>query len=420
MKLLIKNGRVMDPKTKLDAVTDVLIHDGKVVRIEENISDETVDKTVDAEGMLVVPGLVDIHVHLRTPGFENKEDLTSGTSGALAGGVTTVACMPNTNPVLDNQNVVNELRSKIDNEAFVNVEIIGAITENISGEKLADLSGLLEAGVVGFSDDGKTTMNDAYMSDAFEFAKNHNMAIITHSEDHEISVDYKEEPSPPIAEYKIVKRDIELCEASQGILHVAHVSTEESIQYIREAKAKGIKVTCEAAPHHFTLSKESIDSTSTLAKVNPPIREERHRMAVIEGIKDGTIDAIATDHAPHEMASKETEYSKASFGITGLETSFALAYTELVKRNQLDLVKLIELMTVKPAEIIRSDKGTLEVGKQADIAIIDLEEKYTIDASQFLSKGKNTPFNGREVYGVVKYTIVNGTVKFEEGKINVN
>ncbi len=415
MKYLIKNGRVICTKSNIDKVADLLIEDGVIKKIDSCINDDAM--VIDATGKIVMAGIVDIHTHLRTPGFEFKEDIVTGTKSALAGGITTAVCMPNTKPTLDSMEVVSKLQDKIKDEALVNVEIISSITKGLKGEQIADLEGNAKLGVVGFSDDGRTTMNDDYMVEAFQRADKLGLPIITHCEDHNKAPLYKDVPSPPEIEYVIVDRDIKLCEKVGGRLHVCHVSVKQAVDYVRQAKKRGARVTCEVTPHHFSLTQEEIDTTDTYTKVNPPIRTKEHLDAVVEGIKDGTIDVIATDHAPHDKQSKEKPYAEAAFGFTGFELAFSLSYTNLVQKGHISLNKMIEMMTSKPAELLKIDAGTLEVGKRADIIIADLDKNYVVDSSKFFSKGKNTPFNGREVSGKVTHTFVNGELRFKEGKI---
>lgn len=417
MNYLIRNGRVICPKSGIDRTADVWIQNGVIAEIGENIAtnDETV--IIDASDKIVMPGIVDIHTHLRTPGFEYKEDLRTGTQSALAGGITTAVCMPNTNPVLDSPDLILQLKKKIDEEASIHVEIISAITKGLKGDELADLEGNAAAGAVGFSDDGRTTMNDDYMIEAFHYANKLNLPVITHCEDHEKSELYRDEPAPPELEYDIVKRDIELCEKENGRLHICHISTKEGVKYVKEAKAHGVRVTCEAAPHHFSISQEEIDPKDTYTKVNPPIRTAEHRAALIEGIKNGVVDVIATDHAPHDVESKMKPYAEAAFGITGFETSFALTYTHLVKAGHISLPKMIEMMTSKPAELLNLKAGTLTCGAVADLVIADINQSYTINPSTFKSKGKNTPFAGKEVSGKITHTFVDGYLKYKEGTI---
>jgi dihydroorotase len=418
MNYLIKGGRVICPKSNLDKTADVLIEDGLIKKIESSILTGEDVTVIDASGKLVMPGIVDIHTHLRTPGFEYKEDLVSGTNSALAGGVTTAACMPNTQPVLDCPQVLSQLKKRIDEEASINVEIISAITKGLKGEELADLEGNVGAGAIGFSDDGRTTMNDSYMVEAFYYANKLGLPVITHCEDHEKSNLYKDRPAPPELEYDIVERDIALCERVNGRLHICHISTKEGVTYVKDAKARGVRVTCEVAPHHFSITQEEIDPLDPYTKVNPPIRTRDHRDALIQGIADGTIDVIATDHAPHERESKEDKsFAEASFGISGFETLFPLSYTHLVKAGHISLTRMVEMMTARPAELLNLKAGSLEKGSEADLVIADLDTHYKIQPSSFMSKGKNTPFAGKEVTGKVTHTFVKGVLKYKEGTL---
>lgn len=417
MDYLIKGGRVICPKSGIDKIADVHIVDGHIKEIKEQITVDGNTEIIPAKGKLVMPGIVDIHTHLRTPGLEYKEDLISGSQSALAGGITTIACMPNTKPTLDNPETLRTLNKRVEEEALINIEIISAITEGLKGDTLADLRGNFEAGAVGFSDDGRTTMNDDYMVDAFKIANTLNVPVITHCEDHEKSELYKNEPAPPELEYTIVERDIALCESVNGRLHICHISTKQGVDYVQSAKERNVQVTCEVAPHHFSITQEEIDSLDPYTKVNPPIRKNEHKLAIIEGIKNGTIDVIATDHAPHEQESKEKSFAEASFGITGFETSFGLSYTHLVKTGHISINHMVEMMTNKPAELLHLSAGTLEIGVKADVAIADLEETYIIEPEKFFSKGKNTPFKGKTVTGKITHTFVEGVLKYKEGKI---
>ncbi|WIF95706.1 dihydroorotase [Caminicella sporogenes] len=427
MEILIKNGRVIDPKNNINEKLDIVIKDGIISRIGKNLKEEG-RNIINADKMIVTPGFIDIHVHLREPGFEYKETIETGTMAAAAGGFTTVACMPNTKPVVHSKEIVKYIKEKSKRTGYVNVLIIGSITKGLEGKSISDINEMVEEGIVAISDDGKTPMDNEIMIKAFKEAKKYNIPLISHCEEHNLSnggsinLGRASERTgikgiPSAAEYLIVKRDIELCEATLSKLHVAHVSTKESVELIRRGKLKGLNLTCEVAPHHFILTDDIISLKDTYTKVNPPLRTSKDVEAIIEGIFDGTIDIIATDHAPHDEDSKKVEYSRAVFGISGLETAFSLSYTELVLNRNLPIDRLVEMLTVKPAEIIGIDKGSIEIGKSADITIVDLNREYTIDSRQFYSKGKNTPFNGRKVKGKVIYTIVGGKVIYEKGEI---
>ncbi|KXG74294.1 dihydroorotase [Thermotalea metallivorans] len=425
--IVIKGGRVIDPPKGIDRVADILILDGKISMIAENIHAEQA-RIIDARNKIVAPGFIDMHVHLREPGFEYKETIRTGTMSAAVGGFTTVACMPNTQPAIHSKEIVAYIRDKAEAEAIVNVLIIGSITEDIAGKKLTDIGELVKSGIVAISDDGKTPMDMEIMERAFAEARRYGILLIDHCEDHQLtqggSVNEGNASKrtglkgiPSVAEWKIVKRDIALAKKYDACLHIAHVSTKESVELIRRAKGKGIKVTCEVAPHHFTLTDEIVTRENTYTKVNPPLRGQADVEAVIQGLRDGTIDMIATDHAPHDEGSKRVDYERAAFGISGLETAFAIAYTELVRKGRLTLHQLIDKMSCKPATILGLDKGTLVVGSVADLVILDLEEEGVIDACRFVSKGKNTPFHGRKVFGKVLYTLVGGKVVVEKGEI---
>lgn len=422
MKLLIKNGRVINPETKLNEITDILISNGIIEKIEKGIKEENIE-IIDAKGKIIVPGLVDIHVHLREPGFEQKETIESGTMAAVAGGVTTVACMPNTNPAIHSKEVVELIKKKAKEAKKCKVEVVGAITIDISGKNIAPINDLMEAGIVALSDDGRTTPDETIMKKAFDLIKKYDLPLMAHTEDDELArggcMNEGEASKrlglkgiPNIAESNIVLRDIELCRERSSRLHICHVSTGESMEHIRKAKEEGVNVTVEICPHHFILNDEIVKIDDTYSKVNPPIRAKKDVDCMLESIVNGDIDAIVTDHAPHEDATKKVHYSKAAFGISGIETSFALSYTALVKKGLITIDRLIELMSSNPARIINKDVGNISIGKVADMAIIDLESSYIIDSSKFYSKGKNTPFNGYNVYGVIDYTIVDGEIVF--------
>ena len=422
MKILIKNGRIINPKSQLDLVSDLLVEDGLVKEIGNSLTYE-VDEIIDASGKIVVPGLVDLHVHLREPGFETKETIESGTHAAVAGGVTTVACMPNTKPAIHSKEIVDYIKEKALKAGYAKVEVVGAITKDIMGKNIAPIEELISAGVIGISDDGRTTPDAYIMKEAFKILKQYDMPLMAHTEDDDLARGgamhlgiYSEKHGikgiPSQAESNIVKRDIEFCEATQSKLHICHVSTKESIDHIKEAKAKGIQVTVEICPHHFILSDEDVDPNNAYSKVNPPLRSKEDVKAMLLAIEDGSIDCIVTDHAPHDEATKKVAYSKAAFGISGIETSFALSYTYLVKSGLISLNRLIELMSTVPSKIINKEIGDISENKVADIAIIDLENAYEIDSSHFISKGKNTPFNGYKVYGSVSHTLVNGKIVY--------
>jgi len=412
MNILIKNGYVVDPKNNLEGYYDVFIEEGFISRVNQNIDIQNCE-TIDAKGKMVCPGFVDAHVHLRIPGFDFKEDLVSGTKAALRGGVTSVAAMPNTKPVIDTIDKLNDVKRKIEEEALIEVFPIVSVTKDQDGKELVDFK-KLETETVAFSDDGMPIMDKVVLEKAFESLPD-SALIISHCEDFTVSKLYTDGPWPCVGESKMVKRNVEVAKKYNKRIHIAHISCKDSLDHIVEAKNNGTKVTCEVTPHHFSLAKEEVNIKSTYTKVNPPIRSKENLNAIIEGIKNNQIDIIATDHAPHEKASKEVEYQKASNGISGVETSFSLAYTNLVKKEGIELSKVIAMMTFKPAEILRIKRGSIGVGDIADIAIIDLNKKWKIESDKFASKGKNTPFDGHEVYGEVETTIKNGIIKFKRG-----
>jgi len=422
MALLIKNGRVVDPSSDTDDLLDVLVEKGKIKEIGKNLKgDDSVDK-IDAKGLIVVPGLIDIHTHLREPGYEYKETIKTGSEAAAAGGFTTIACMANTNPVNDNASVTRYIINKAQNEACVNVLPIGAITKGLKGETLAEIGELKEAGVVALSDDGKTVRDSEVMRRGLEYARSFSVPVICHCEDTFLSgegvmnegvvstrLGLKE--ISPMAEDIIVSRDILLSEWTGHPVHIAHVSTVGSVRIIRDAKARGVKVTAETAPHFFTLTESSVESFDTSLKVKPPLGSDGDVKAVKEGLKDGTIDVIASDHAPHSTVEKDVEFDNAAFGMVGLETSLSLSLV-LVKENILTFPQLIEKFTTNPSRVLNIDKGTLSKGADADITIIDPEAEYVVDKNLFKSKSNNSPFHGCSLKGRSVYTIVSGRVVF--------
>ncbi|SEA48156.1 dihydroorotase [Desulfuromusa kysingii] len=422
MKTLIKNGRVIDPANKIDAACDVLIEDGVIQEVATNIS-VTADEIIDATGLLVAPGLVDIHTHMRDPGFEYKEDIISGTRAAAAGGVTSLTCMPNTNPVNDSCAVTQYIINKAKQQGSANIYPIASISKGMKGEILAEMGDLKEAGCVGFSDDGIPVTHGELLRRAFEYADTFSMPIVTHSEDlsitgsgcmHEgdVATELGLQGIPWVAEDAGTAREIMLAEFTGGRLHVCHVSTKGSVDLIRHAKARGVRVSCEATPHHFTLTDEAVRGYNTNAKMSPPLRSQDHVDAVRAGLADGTIDAIATDHAPHHYDEKNVEFPVAMNGIVGLESLLPLSL-RLVADGLLGLNSLISLLTVQPATIMGIDRGTLSVGAVADIVLIDLEREWTYTAESLHSKSKNSPFLGWEMKGAAVKTLLAGKVVFE-------
>lgn len=421
MKTLIRGGEavLLNKVEKLD----ILIENGKIIKLANGIKPEPDYKVIEAGGKTVIPGIIDMHVHLREPGFEGKEDIESGSKAAVAGGVTQVCCMPNTSPVCDNAVVVKYIKAREKEVNLCKINPIGAITKGESGEALADIGKMAQAGAVAISDDGKSVMNSLIMRLGMEYASGFNLKCLCHCEDINLvdggvvnegknSTLTGLKGSPRAAEDIMIARDISLAESLGVPVHICHVSTYSGVDIIRSAKKRGVKVTAETCPHYFILTDDIITDFDTFTKVNPPVREEKDRRAIIEGLKDGTLDCIVTDHAPHSKKDKEVEYNLAAFGMSGIETSFALSYTYLVKSGIMGLEELMKLMSYNPAKTLNLEGGEIKEGGAADLAIVDLNAAYTIDGNKFLSKGKNTPFNGYKVYGKVCSTIVDGEVKF--------
>ena len=422
MKTLICGGDVVLPQGIKRA--DLLLEGNKIVKIAEKIRREADYKVIDAKDKTVLAGIIDIHVHLREPGFEGKEDIESGSKAAVAGGVTQVCCMPNTDPVCDNAVVVKYILSRAAEVNLCKVKPIGAITKGEKGEALAEIGKMAQAGAVAVSDDGRSVMNSLIMRLGMEYASGFNLKCLCHCEDINLvdggvvnegknSTLTGLKSSPRAAEDIMIARDVSLAESLGVPVHICHVSTYSGVDIIRSAKKLGVKVTAETCPHYFILTDDIITDFDTFTKVNPPVREEKDRLAIIEGLKDGTLDCIVTDHAPHSKKDKEVEYNLAAFGMSGIETSFALSYTYLVKSGIMSLSELSRLMSANPAKTLGLEGGEIAEGAVADLAIVDLKAKYTIDGNKFISKGKNTPFNGYEVYGKVCCTLVDGEVKYE-------
>lgn len=423
MELLIKNGRVINPVTNMDRIIDILIENNTIKKIGEISISKSV-QVIDAKGCWVVPGFIDVHVHLREPGFEYKEDIKSGTESAVTGGFTTVCCMPNTNPVIDRSEVVEYIMNKANDEGFANVIPIGAITISQKGKELADIEKMIASGAKAISEDGRSVLNSKILKEAMYEAKRLGIPVLSHCEDEDLAeggcmnegAQSKKLGLQGIsndAEDIITARDIILARTTGSKLHLCHVSTKESVKLIRQAKLEGLSITAEVCPHHFTLTEDVVDGVDTNTKMNPPLRNKKDVDAILKALKDGTLDCIATDHAPHAEIDKNKSYEKAANGIVGFETAFPLAMTELVKKDILKPSELIEKMSVNPAKMMNLDKGSLEEGKIADITIINPDIYYKIDKEKFKTKGRNTPFDGRYVYGRIKMTIVNGSIKYD-------
>jgi dihydroorotase len=418
VNIIIRGGRVLDPGN-IDSIQDIYIKDDL---FSEPFPDNKSDKIIDAKGLLVTPGLIDMHVHLREPGQEYKETIETGTMAAVAGGFTAVCSMPNTNPVNDNYQITEFIIKEAKNIGLARVYPVGAISMNLSGKKMSEYGDLKSAGVIALSDDGMPVENGMLMRRAFEYSKAFELLLISHCEDMNLAANGSMNESetstklgligiPNISESLVVSRDIGLCELTNGRIHIAHVSTKESVGVIRDAKQRGVSVTCETAPHYFTLTDKAVGDYDTHAKMNPPLRSENDRLAIIEGLKDGTIDTIATDHAPHSSLEKDVEFDKAANGIIGLETSLPLSL-KLVEDGFLSLSELIVKMSNSPAKILDID-NSVKFGNKADLTLIDLDNEFVVDSSKFRSKSKNTPFNGWKLKGCAVMTIVGGKVVFE-------
>ena len=416
MNILLKNTDI----------GDIFIEDGIIKSIGSEIS--SADKIYDCTALTVMPSFLDLHTHLREPGFCAKEDIESGLKAAAAGGYFGVLAMPNTSPTVDNEFVLEYVKNKADKAGYSKMFPIAAITQGLEGDKLTEMFKLSESGAVAFSNDGNPVSQSQTMLLAMKYAKTKNLLIISHSEDKSLSaggvmnegkVSYKLGLSgiTRAAEEVGIARDIILAETTGCRLHIAHVSTKGAVQLVRDAKKRGVKISAETCPHYFAGTEELVGKYNTFAKVNPPLREEEDRLAFIEGLKDGTIDAIATDHAPHTLEEKNREFDVAPFGISGLETAFPLSYTLLVKSGILTLKKLAELMSINPCKIAGIDMPEIKIGNKANITLCDLNKKFKINPDNFFSKGKNTPFKGKEVYGKVIMTFNDGSLKFYNGEI---
>lgn len=422
-QIIIRNGHLIDPSNQLDGVADILIRDGHIAKIGPALKiRNTPERVIDASGKWVIPGLCDMHVHFREPGREDKETIETGARAAAAGGYTAVACMPNTSPVNDCQSVTQFIIEK-GKKSCIQVYPIAAITKNLEGNELTEMGELIECGAVAFSDDGRCVANSEVLRRAFEYSGMFGKLIIEHCEDvhlasggvmHEgiVSARLGLQGIPSIAEEIIVNRDIQICEYTNGRLHIAHVSTEKSVELIRNAKQRGVQVTAEVTPHHLFLTDEAVNSFDTNTKMNPPLRSERDRSALIAALLDGTIDCIATDHAPHTTTEKEVEYSLAPNGVVGLETALSLILTRLIHTRKMDLNRLVEVMCLAPRRILGLPIAGLQTGNSADITIIDPERFWVIDPNSLHSKSRNTPFRDWTMRGAPEMTIVSGDVIF--------
>lgn len=420
--ILIKNGRLIDPKNNIDEVTDILIEDTKIKKIGKIADDKNYETVIDATDKIVAPGLIDVHVHFRDPGFTYKEDIITGANSAKAGGFTTVICMANTKPVVDNEETLKYILEQT-KKTDINVLQAAAITKGFQGNELTDMEKLKELGAVGFTDDGIPIKDTKIVFEAMEIAKKLDMPLSFHEEDPaligrpgvnkgEISKKLDFEGAPNVAEDVLVARDCMMALNSGAKVSIQHISSGNSVDMVRFIKGLGANVSAEATPHHFSITDEAVLEYGALAKMNPPVRTQKDLEKIIEGLKDNTIDIIATDHAPHSKEEKAKALKEAPSGIIGLETSLALGVTNLVKKGHLSMIKLLEKMTINPAKFYNLDAGTIEEGKNADIVIFDENEKWIVP-DKFESKANNTPFIDKEVYGKINYTICNGKIVYK-------
>ena len=423
MDLLIRNGRVVDPASGTDGGLDVLILDGRIADVRAGIRTEAA-RTIDASGLIVAPGFIDMHVHLREPGFEEKETIRTGSRAAARGGFTTVCCMPNTNPVDDNLSVLEYIKAEARKNAAVNVLPIAAVTRGLKGAELTDMAALVRAGAVAFSDDGQPIGNALIMRRALEASRSLGTLVIDHCEDKGLSADGSMHEGrysrlcgltgiPAAAEEIMVARDIRLAGMTGARVHIAHLSVMGAVQAIGEAKKRGVQVTAEATPHHLLLSDALLERQDTNFKMNPPLRSAEDVSALVEAVKNGVIDAIATDHAPHTVRDKEATFAKAPFGVVGLETAVPLLLDRLVHGDIISLRRLIELLSTNPARLLGlTSKGRLSVGADADITLLDLGAETVVDTNKFESKSRNSPFHGWRLKGAAVMTVVGGKVVF--------
>ena len=420
-KILIQNGRVIDPSQQMDRVTNLLIEDDRIAAYDVDSVESC--ETIDASGKIVAPGLLDIHVHLRDPGREEDETIETGTAAALAGGFTSIACCPNTEPPIDSQGTVEYIKQKAARADNCNVYVIACVSKNREGKELAEIGQLIEAGAVGVSDDGAPVYSAELMRRAFEYCLMFDRPVMNHAEIMELTKNGVMHEGltqlvlglggiPAAAEDVMVSRDVALAEATGGWLHVMHVSCGGSIHIIRRAKKRGVRVTAEVTPHHFTLTDQCLRTFDSNFKMSPPLRGQGHVDACIEGLQDGTIDCIVTDHAPHAKEKKMQELDRAPFGILGLETALGLVVTKLIEPGHLDWSQALEKLTINPARVIGVEKGTLAIGADADVVVIDPDIEWTVDPGEFKSKSSNTPFADWKLKGRASKVIVGGRIKF--------
>ena len=427
MKILLKGGRVINPENEFDQVADVLIEDGKIAAIGKDLEAEGAE-VYDASGKVVAPGLIDMHVHFREPGQEAKEDFISGSRAAAAGGFTRVATMPNTKPVVDSAALIRSLKERAREAGLIHIELIGAVTKGQKGEELAEMGDMLQAGAVAFSDDGHFDSSAKVMLNAFDYLHGFDKIIINHEEETTLCAEGVMNEGhrsamlglkgrPTVAEDIAVARDILLAEYADARLHVAHISSARSVELVREAKKRGVKVTAEVTPQHLTMTDECVELFDSSTKINPPLRAKTDCEALLTGLKDGTIDAIVTDHSPHAQEEKDREYANAPSGFPGLETSVGIMLTDLYHEGKIDLPMMISKMSYEPAKVFGIEAGTLTVGKAADVTVIDPEQEWTVAAEKFYTKGSHSPFVGRKLKGKAVLTIVDGRIVMRDGKV---
>lgn len=424
MKTLIKNGRILNPAENLDQIMDLLIEDGVIIKKAEYIEAE-VDEIIDATGCFVMPGLIDLHVHFRDPGLTYKEDIETGSMAAAAGGFTTVCCMPNTKPVTDNADIVTYIVDKARSVGLTNVLPVGSVTKDMAGMEVTDIESMKDAGICAISEDGKSVMNSGVYRVAMKEAARLGVPVLAHCEDINLvqggvinlgdkSDELGVKGISNAVEDIITARDIMLAKETGATLHLCHCSTKDSVTMVKMAKEEGIKVTAEVCPHHFMMCTDDITSADSNFKMNPPLRAREDMEALIKGISEDVMDVIATDHAPHSAEEKAKDLNHAPFGIVGLETAVCLTVTHLLKPGHITPMQMAAKMSYNPANVLGINKGTLNVGSVADIAIINPDEEYIIDPNSFKSKGKNTPFGGKKVWGKVKYTLLEGKVVYND------
>jgi len=427
LKLLLKGGRIVNPAEAYDQIADIMIENDRIIEIGKELNAAGAE-VFDAQGLVVAPGLIDMHVHLREPGLEAKEDIASGTRAAAAGGFTTIACMPNTKPTVDSAIIVSGIVARAQAEGVVNVKVIGALSKGQEGKELSEIGDMILSGAVAISDDGSSLDNNLLLKTGMEYTSMFDCPVITHAEDgslvedgvmHEgaVSAMLGMKGRPAVAEDIAVARDIMLAEYTDSRLHIAHVSSKGAVELIRQAKKRGIKVTAEATPHHLTLTDEAVKTFDTSTKVNPPLRSADHVAAVVEGLHDGTLDAIATDHAPHAFEEKDMEYKQAPSGFTGMETALGVILTELYHTGKFTLLEIIERMSTAPATILGLPAGVLKVGEVADITIFDTDLEWVVDSKTFYTKGKHTPFDKKALKGKAVATIVSGKFVMQKGEV---